>query len=116
MKSACASPRSSNAMRPHPPTTAITPRLRTAVSLADVGCGVARGRNVPLWTAIAATLAAVGLLAVHLWLRPLPGIDALEGLSIDARFRARGPRAPTTDRVVIIGLDDDTRRQFPEVF
>jgi adenylate cyclase len=72
-------------------------------------------RNVPLLTAIVATLVCAGLLALHLWLRPLPGLEALEGLSIDARFQLRGARAPASDRVVIVGLDDETRRQFPEV-
>ena len=75
-----------------------------------------RARNVPLLTAIATTIVALGLCAVHLWLRPLPGIDAFEGFAIDARFKMRGPRAPASDRVVIVGLDDDTRRQFPEIF
>ncbi|HEY5925969.1 MAG TPA: adenylate/guanylate cyclase domain-containing protein [Kofleriaceae bacterium] len=74
-----------------------------------------RVRNVPLWTAIASTVIALGLLAVHLGITALPGIDALEGLTIDARFKLRGPRAPATDRIVIVGLDDETRRQFPEV-
>jgi adenylate cyclase len=77
---------------------------------------VTRGRNVPLLTAIIATVAAVALLGLHLWARAIPGIDALEGLSIDARFKLRGPRAPGTDRVVIVGLDDETRRHHPEVF
>ncbi|NVB79172.1 MAG: adenylate/guanylate cyclase domain-containing protein [Kofleriaceae bacterium] len=77
---------------------------------------MSRGRNVPLWTAIVATVAAIGLLAMHLWVRPLPGLDALDGLSIDARFKIRGPRAPESDRVVIVGLDDETRRAYPEVF
>jgi adenylate cyclase len=72
-------------------------------------------RNVPLWTAIAATALAVALLAVHLWIAPLPGIEAIEGLTVDARFKLRGPRAAATDRIVIVGLDDETRRQFPEV-
>jgi adenylate cyclase len=76
---------------------------------------VARVRNVPLWTAIVSTVLALALLAVHLWIAPLPGVDAIEGLSVDARFRMRGPRAPGSDRIVIVGLDDETRRQFPEV-
>ncbi len=75
-----------------------------------------RGRNVPLLTAIAATVLALGLLAVHLWVRPLPGLDGAEGLLIDARFKLRGPRKPASDRVVIVGLDDETRRNYPEVF
>ena len=63
-----------------------------------------------------ATVAVLGLLATHLWVTPLPGLDALDGLSIDARFKLRGSRAPESDRMVIVGLDDETRRQFPEVF
>jgi adenylate cyclase len=70
---------------------------------------------VPLVTAIAATAGVVVLLAIHLWVTSLPGLDALEGLSIDARFRVRGPRPPETDRVVIVGLDDDTRARYPDV-
>jgi len=77
---------------------------------------VSRGRNVPLWTAIAATVAVLSLLATHLWVEQLPGIGALEGLLVDARFKIRGPRAPETDRVVIIGVDDETRSKHPEVF
>src|SRR5436190_4010203 len=74
-----------------------------------------RARNVPLWTAIAATLIAIGLTVVHHAVG-LPGIAALEGLSIDARFRLRGPRAPATERIVIVALDDETRAAAPEVF
>jgi len=77
---------------------------------------VNRGHNVPLWTAIGATLIALVLCAVHLWVRPLPGLDAFEGFAIDARFKIRGPRKPASDRVVIVGLDDDTRREYPEIF
>ncbi len=58
---------------------------------------------------------AVGLLAVHLWVAALPGLGALEGLAVDARFKLRGARAPASDRVVIVGLDDELRRQYPEV-
>jgi adenylate cyclase len=76
---------------------------------------VSTQRNVPLITAIIASVIGVGVLALHLWVRPLPGFEALEGLTIDARFQLRGPRAPASDRVVIVGLDDDTRQQFPEV-
>jgi adenylate cyclase len=76
---------------------------------------VARVRNVPLWTAIASTVGALVLLAIHLWVARLPGLEAIEGLTVDARFKLRGSRAPATDRIVIVGLDDETRRQFPEV-
>ena len=53
---------------------------------------------------------------LHAWVTPLPGLDALEGLAIDARFAVRGPREPASDRVVIVGLDDATRAANPEVF
>src|SRR5689334_8274845 len=75
-----------------------------------------RGRNVPLLTAIAATLVAAGLCALHLWVHSLPGLDAFEGFAIDARFKVRGPRELASDRVVVVGLDVDTRRQYPEIF
>jgi adenylate cyclase len=77
---------------------------------------VIRARNVPLLTAIAATLVALLLLVIHIYVRALPGIDSLEGFSIDARFKLRGPRAPATDRIVIVGLDDKTRQKYPDVF
>jgi adenylate cyclase len=76
---------------------------------------VSRTRNVPLWTAVVSTALAIALLALHLWVTALPGLDALEGLTIDARFELRGPRAAATDRVVIVGLDDETRQKYPEV-
>jgi len=73
-------------------------------------------RNVPLITAIVATVVVAALCALHLWVRPLPGLDAFEGFAIDARFKVRGPRPPASDRVLVVGLDDDTRRQYPEIF
>ena len=63
---------------------------------------MARQRNVPLLTAVAATIAALGLLAVHLWSHPLPGLDKLEGFTVDARFKQRGERAPTSDQTALI--------------
>ena len=75
-----------------------------------------RARNVPLVTALVATAVVVALLAVHLWLAPLPGLGKLEGMSIDARFAVRGPRAPASDRVVLVCLDDATRARDPEIF
>jgi len=71
---------------------------------------VRRGRNVPLWTAIAATVVAAVLAYVDARVSRLPGLTGLEGLSVDMRFRLRGPRAPGTDRIVIVGIDDKTRR------
>jgi adenylate cyclase len=75
-----------------------------------------RARNVPLVTAMIATIAVVGALAVHLYVTTLPGLGALEGLTIDARFKVRGKRAPASDRIVIVGLDDATRARNPEIF
>jgi adenylate cyclase len=72
-------------------------------------------RNVPLITALIATLLAGILALVHAKVSSLPGMAALEGLTIDARFRMRGPRPATTDRVVIVGIDDQTRREAPDV-
>jgi adenylate cyclase len=77
---------------------------------------VTRGRNVPLLTAIAASAVVMVLLSVHLWVRPFASLDAVEHMSIDARFAMRGPRAPATKDVVIVGVDDATRARFPEVF
>jgi len=73
-------------------------------------------RNVPLWTAIGATaVAAVLALVDARRIAPLPGLAALEGLTIDARFWLRGPRGPETDRIVIVGMDDRLRDRAPEV-
>ena len=72
-------------------------------------------RNVPLLIAGIATVAALVVAFVHARVTPLPGLQAIEGLTVDARFKLRGPRAPTTDRVVIVALDDATRREAPDV-
>ncbi len=68
-----------------------------------------RARNVPLWTAIAATVIAAVISVVHARGEGLPGLSGLEGLAIDMRFSMRGAREPATDRVVIVGIDDETR-------
>ncbi len=78
--------------------------------------GSTRARNVPLLTAVVATAVALGLLAIHVHVRSVPGLAALEGLTIDARFRARGERVPSTDRITIVGLDDRTRAADPDIF
>ncbi len=70
--------------------------------------------NVPLIAAAAATIACALLYVIHLTAWSVPGVDALERTSADARFRLRGGRAPADDRIVIVGVDDDTRRAFPE--
>ena len=58
---------------------------------------------------------ALGLVALHVYVKSLPGLEAAEGLTIDGRFRLRGPRAPASDRVVVVGIDDETRARHPEV-
>jgi adenylate cyclase len=73
------------------------------------------GRNVPLVVAIVAAAGALLVLAMHLWVAALPGLGALEDLTIDGRFKLRGPRAPASDRIVIVGIDDDTRAKYPEL-
>lgn len=62
-----------------------------------------------------ATAVALGVVALHLDMKPLPGLETVEGLSVDARFRLRGSRGPATDRVVVVGIDDETRARHPEV-
>lgn len=74
-----------------------------------------RTRNVPLVTALAATVVALLLALVHVRTGALPGIEKLEGLSIDARFKLRGARDPATDRIVIVAIDDQLRAEAPEV-
>jgi adenylate cyclase len=68
-----------------------------------------------LWTAIVASVVALGLVGIHAYVKTLPGLETAEGLSIDGRFRIRGPRAPASDRVVVVGIDDETRTRHPEV-
>lgn len=73
------------------------------------------GRNAPLVVALAAAIVVAGVLAIHLYVHALPGLTTVEELSVDARFRIRGPRDAATDRVVIVGIDDATRAKFPEL-
>jgi adenylate cyclase len=72
-----------------------------------------RGLNAPLVAAAVATLVCLGLVGGHGRAWSVPGLDRLERTSIDARFRMRGPRAPLDDRIVIVGIDDDTRKRYP---
>jgi len=74
-----------------------------------------RTLNVPMIAAAIAGALAVAALAVHLHVRPLPLLTKLDGITVDARFRWRGARAPATDRVVIVGIDDKTRAEAPDV-
>ena len=75
-----------------------------------------RRRNAPLLVAAAATVVALGLLLIHLGVAALPGLERLEELTMDMRFQLRGPRAPATDQLVIVGLDDATHQREPDIF
>ncbi len=74
-------------------------------------------RNAPLLAAIGATLVCAGVYAAHLSRAvTLPGIDGWEDSLENARVRIAGPRAPADDRIVIVALDDRTRRSAPRLF
>ncbi len=74
-------------------------------------------RNAPLVASALATLLCVLLHAGHLArLYALPGLDAWEETTEDARARLVGAREPADDRIVIVGLDDRTHAQAPELF
>ena len=64
-----------------------------------------------------AALLCAGLYAAHLarWVT-LPGLDAWEAATEDARARLAGAREPLDDRIVIVGLDDRTHREAPDLF
>ncbi len=73
--------------------------------------------NAPLLAAIAATLlAALTYAGDRKGWWTVPGLDRAELLTVDARFRLRGSRAPSSDDLVIVGVDDATRDRHPEVF
>jgi adenylate cyclase len=71
--------------------------------------------NVPLVAAAIASALALATLAIHAFVVPLPWLTTLEAITVDARYRWRGPRAPASDRVVIVGIDDKTRAEAPEL-
>ncbi len=73
--------------------------------------------NAPLLASGLAALLCAGLHAAHLarWVS-LPGLDAWEAATEDARARLRGARAPDDDRIVIVGLDDRAHREAPDLF
>ncbi len=71
--------------------------------------------NAPLLAALGGTLLCALLFLGHrLSLLNLPGLDAWESSTGDLRFRLRGPLTPQGDDIVIVGLDDATRREAPE--
>jgi adenylate cyclase len=74
-----------------------------------------RTLNAPMVAAAIGAAAAMIVLAIHVEVVAVPALAKLEGITVDARFRWRGPRAPATDRVVIVGIDDRTRAEAPEV-
>ncbi|MBK9032870.1 MAG: adenylate/guanylate cyclase domain-containing protein [Myxococcales bacterium] len=73
-------------------------------------------RNWPLVAAAVVAITLAGLALGHGRAYHLPGLDGLEQRTIDWRFRTRGPRALRDARIVVVGLDDDTRRAAPDVF
>jgi len=64
-------------------------------------------------SAAVTTVVCLAIVAGHGRPWSVPGLDRLERTSVDARFRMRGPRAPLDNRIVIVGIDDDTRKQYP---
>jgi adenylate cyclase len=73
--------------------------------------------NAPMWAAAIATLFCSCIYSAHhAEMMRVPGLDGLELMSIDARFRLRGERPQKGDDIVIIGVDDATRTLNPEVF
>jgi len=73
-------------------------------------------RNLPLLVAALTTAACTLVLVGHKsgWVS-LPALDAWELDTVDARFTVRGVQRPADDRIVIVGFDDQLRRQAPEV-
>jgi|JI10StandDraft_1071094.scaffolds.fasta_scaffold03508_8 adenylate cyclase len=72
-------------------------------------------RNWPLLVAAALAITlTIGVLG-HRRAYHLPGVDGLEQRTLDWRFRTRGPRPLRDARIVIVGIDDDTRRLAGDV-
>ncbi|MBK7076886.1 MAG: adenylate/guanylate cyclase domain-containing protein [Myxococcales bacterium] len=72
-------------------------------------------RNWPLFVAAALAITlTVGALG-HRRAYQLPGLDGIEQRTLDWRFRTRGPRPLRDARIVIVGIDDDTRRLAGDV-
>ncbi len=73
-------------------------------------------RNWPLLVAALATLLCTLVLAGHKGgLYSIPALDSWELDTVDGRFALRGPLKPLGDDIVIVGFDDQLRRQAPEV-
>ena len=70
-----------------------------------------------MWSALATTIVCAASWALHQREAiTIPGLESLEQVSSDVRFRLRGAQALANDRIVIVGVDDATRAEFPEVF
>ncbi len=94
--------------------SSVTPSLRQAKPTVRKSL---RRANVPLWSALLATvLAAAGLLGHHTGQWTIPGLDEAELATVDARFSLRGSRLPADDQIVIVGFDDRLRQTSPDVF
>ncbi len=76
-----------------------------------------RRLNPSMLAAAVVTLVTTGVYAGHraAWWT-VPGLDRIELSTLDARFRARGARDPEDGAIVVLGVDDKTREQNPEVF
>jgi CHASE2 domain-containing sensor protein len=73
--------------------------------------------NAPLIAAVLATLLCLGVYWGHrTGAFRVPLLDRLDLDAIDAMFQIRGARAPADDRIVIVGLDERTRREAPRLF
>ncbi len=73
-------------------------------------------RNWPLLVAALATLLCTALLAGHKGgLYTLAALDSWELDTVDARFAVRGPLPAVGDDIVIVGFDDQLRREAPDV-
>ncbi|MCG8423344.1 MAG: adenylate/guanylate cyclase domain-containing protein [Proteobacteria bacterium] len=74
-------------------------------------------RNMPLWAAaLAATVCSALYLGHGHGCLTVSGLDELELLSVDIRFRIRGVQTPRGNHIAIVGLDDRSRQETPELF
>jgi len=64
---------------------------------------------------MATALALIAVIGVAAEVWHLGWLERTELELIDARFRLRGARQPASDDIVIVALDDRTRREFPEL-
>ncbi len=76
-----------------------------------------RRANVPLWSALLATvLTAAALLGHHTGQWTIPGLAEAELATVDARFSLRGALPPGDGQIVVVGFDDRLRQTAPDVF